>query len=262
MLTMRGLRAGLAVLALLVLPNVATAGRIEAVWQVTLQTQEDLPTNTYEPLSVPRQFQVRTVFGDYVGATSRGPLDAHTRFGNPDDTHFDRPLDSYTIPNPFPSDAQRTLVVRATTYDYPPFNEFPAVFREEFSIGIWEQALGDTRGWQYFSFLTISLEHPGRTGDGSSAYFFTTEMLWDFLTGFKNGAADYNTAYVVGSSLFDMNTRRDVAGKRWEGSLELVSLRRISDTDVPEPATFALLGIGLVSAGLAGRRSRRKAEAN
>lgn len=54
---------------ILSVPHVALAGQIEAIWEISLYAQTDMPSFTDESISVPAQFQIRTVFDDNIHST-------------------------------------------------------------------------------------------------------------------------------------------------------------------------------------------------
>ncbi len=242
-------------LLVLTLPHSAFAGQIEAIWEVSLYTQTDVPTSTYEPFSVPTQFQIRTVFDDYVSATDQSyPLSSSTYFGNPSSTLIDQPLAPYISPSPYgpPIDNLGSLRAWMSTSDQSDG------FYEHFSIQLYSIAQNGEGQWAHSAQITVLIEGPTRHGDGTSDFLHTPDQLWGFLSAFKDGTSSAYGYYSEYFSAWDFNSSSHIDGKQWMGGLKLISLQRLDATEVPEPAPLALLGFGVLGACLVARPRRAK----
>lgn len=180
--------AGLLPCMFLLLPNTAAAGRIEAIWDVVLHDQIDVSTNTSEQISVPAQFQIQTVFEDYVSATEEYfPDFSLTYFGIPSSTLIDRPLAPYIVPSPYgpPIDNWSRLHVGMSTADDS------SSFFENFNIELYNLSENDKGRWAHGMYISVTLESPVRNGDGTSDFHHTPDQLWDFLNEFKETPSNY-----------------------------------------------------------------------
>lgn len=215
-----------------------------------------MPSFTDEPISVPAQFQIRTVFDDNIHSTDEIFSDhSMTFFGNPATTLIDQPLAPYISPSPYgpPIDDLGSLRVWMSTSDQS------SNFFEGFSIQLYSVAHNNEGQWTHNASITVILDQPARNGDGTSDFFHTSDQLWDFLSAFHEGTSSAYGSYYEYFSSWDFNSASHIEGKQWSGLLRLASLQRLDASQIPEPAPFALLGIGFLTTCLIAGSRRAKA---
>ena len=122
--------------------------------------------------------------------------------------------------------------------------------------------------WQAVSVLS----DPGGTntdidGDGKTDYFLSFSVNFADLVAQLGGAIDQTStvAYLAGTSTNSNSVNQDWAGPNGgAGSTTLWTTPGFgafsNQMTVPEPATAAMLALGLLGLGLAARRSRRRAQ--
>lgn len=246
----RILRGGIAALAFLCGPTAAEAALYEAVWNVQLTTQ--LENGSPVAISRPSSFQYKVYFSDQIGEIRDGPGIETSVYLDPAAVKHFRPDGSYLPARPAGSSVITEEFFTSTTDDLASFLYNIGTIRTE------TVNAGDVH-WQLTTSLLTGHTEDSRGGTGDNDYpILPPEMLAYLEQGMTNPES------VTSGFLERLEIRAGENGALlqslwWWGDMQLVSLRVLSTTEVPEPPLMALVGVSLLGLRLSGRRQRQRA---
>lgn len=246
----RFLRIGIAALGLTISPLAAQATVYEAVWQVQIVWADSYGLG--HDFSRPASFEYKVRFSDEISLIpdEDGYLYDTIVYFKPEAIAHIRPA------------AIDNLPPRPEGYAQSAYNTFSALVADEeweFSetIETTEQDIiqdGDLY-WEHSTYLMSARYSEPRSGVGDDDYAFTSDGLISFLEEVMANPDAFKLEYVE----YITHSIGTQGGYRasWVGNMQLTSLRALEATDVPEPPLMALIGTGLLSLALVGRRQRQ-----
>lgn len=248
----RSIAVGLVLGLAATLSHAAAAMKLEAVWQIQLQdTQRDLVTNTDVALNIQSTGTVKTLLEvQPVSVTDYGAF-TYTILWQGQNIILESDFQDDLIANPFPGTLTELSVITAESGD------FPASYTEVVQIRSGFSAYDGDFTWLTEHAFVLTYTAAPKSGTGADDVAFTEEDFFDFLSAFMANPADFEASFLLTDLILEWDSASDSliyhAGQQRSGTLTLVSLQKV---DVPEPPAYALIGAGLLAAGLVHRKRR------